>query len=126
MKGMKKNGIVRIAAIAAAIMLAATGSTPAADEAPRKIAVDEAVRMALANNREYRIALTRLAQAKERVNGEWGKLFPVLESEASLARQYAESGLMSLSDGQYDIRFVQIRLGVNPGIFYNSLAASRA
>ncbi len=123
MKDMKKNGIVRIAAV---IMLAVAGRAFAADDIPRKIAVDEAVRMALANNREYRIALTRLAQAKERVNGEWGKLFPVLESEASLARQYAESGFMSLTDGQYDIRFVQIRLGVNPGIFYNSLAASRA
>jgi len=126
MKGMRKNGVVRIAVIAAAFMLAAAGSTLAADGSPRKISVDEAVRMALANNRDYRIALTRLAQAKERVNGEWGKLFPVLESEASLARQYAESGFMSLTDGQYDIRFVQIRLGVNPGIFYNSLAASRA
>ncbi len=126
MKMAKRNWFARIALITLAIVLSATARAFAADNAPRKLAVDEAVRIALASNQEYRIALARLAQAKERVNGEWGKLFPVLESEASLARQYAESGFMSLTDGQYDIRFVQIRLGVNPGVFYNSLAASRA
>ncbi len=126
MKDLGKNGIVRIAVIAAAIMLASAWPALAADGAPQKIAVDEAVRIALANNRDYGIAQTRLAQANERVNVEWGALFPVLESEASLARQYAESGFLSLSDGQYDIRFVQLRLGVNPGVFYNSLAASRS
>ncbi|RPI92054.1 MAG: TolC family protein [Spirochaetales bacterium] len=126
MKMAKRDGFARIALITVAIVLGATARAFASDNAPRKLAVDEAVRIALASNQDYRIALTRLAQAKERVNGEWGKLFPVLESEASLARQYAESGFMSLTDGQYDIRFVQIRLGVNPGVLYNSLAASRA
>jgi len=126
---MKKSRIGVRAAIALAFSVLALNAPARAfaeDGAFRKISVEDAVRTALANNREYRIALSRLAQAKERVNGEWGKLFPVLESEASASRQYAESGMMSLSDGQYDIRLAQVRLGLNPGVFYNSLAASRA
>jgi len=123
----KEIGIpVAIALIVSGLALNMSALAFAEEEVARKITVEEAVRVALANNREYLIALSRLTQAKERVNGEWGRLFPVLESEASATRQYAENGMMSLSDGQYDIRLAQVRLGVNPGVFYNTLAASRA
>ena len=123
----KEIGIpVAIALIVSGLALNMSALAFAEEEVARKITVEEAVRVALANNREYLIALSRLTQAKERVNGEWGRLFPVLESEASATRQYAENGMMSLSDGQYDIRLAQVRLGFNPGVFYNTLAASRA
>ena len=91
----------------------------------KSISVQEAVIIALANNHDYKIAELRMHEADEKVGSVWGELFPVLESEASLTRQDAENGFMSLSDGQIDVKFVQMRFGVNPGVFYNSLQASR-
>jgi len=90
------------------------------------ITVQEAVDLALKNNHEYKIAELRLKEADENVNSVWGQLFPVLESELSAVRQHADKGMMSLSDGQFDVKLIQIGLGVNPGIFYNSLKASRS
>ncbi len=92
---------------------------------PASLSVDDAVKIALQGNYDYKIAELRLRQAEENVNAVWGQLMPVLESEASVVRQYAENGSMSLSDGQSDIKFVQMKFGINPGIFYNSLQASR-
>ncbi len=92
---------------------------------PESISVDKAVSIALANNHDYKIADLRLKEAGERINTVWGELFPVLESEASLIRQDAEKGFMSLSDGQIDVKFIQMKFGINPGFFYNSLQLSR-
>jgi outer membrane protein TolC len=89
------------------------------------ITVQDAVSIALENNHDYKIAELKLKQADEKVKAVWGELFPVLESEAAITKQYAEKGFMSLSDGQVDIKLVQLRFGINPGIFYNSLQLSR-
>ncbi len=96
-----------------------------AGASPVKVLIDDAVKYALDNNRDYRIARMKAREADEKVNAVWGQLMPSLESEASLTRQYAENGFMSLNDGQLDIKLVQIRFGINPGVFYNSLQASR-
>ncbi len=114
------------AAIMLALCLSSSGARAGETIELKKISLEEARSIALANNRDYRIATHRLHEAGEKVGGVWGQLIPVLESEASLQRQYAESGAMSLSDGQYDIRFVQLRFGINPGMFYNSLQLSRS
>jgi outer membrane protein len=90
-----------------------------------KLPLDRAVQIALQNNQDYKIALLKEKEANEKVDAAWGQLWPVLESEASAMRQYAESGIMSLSDGQNDIKFIQLKFGINPGIFYNSLMAAR-
>ncbi|MFH0976882.1 MAG: TolC family protein [Spirochaetota bacterium] len=90
-----------------------------------KLTLDRAIETALQNNQDYKIALLKEKEANEKVNAAWGQLWPVLESEASAMRQYAESGVMSLSDGQNDIKFIQLKFGINPGIFYNSLLAAR-
>jgi len=92
---------------------------------PAGITVDEAVRIALESNHDFKIADLRTRESEERVNAVWGQLMPVLESEASVLRQNAESGFMSMSDGQSDIKFIQMKFGINPGIFYNSLQASK-
>lgn len=91
---------------------------------PAAISIDDAVAIALKNNHEYRIVLEKTKQAKEKVNQVWGQLLPVLESEASIVRQGADNGFMSLSDGQYDLKLLQVRFGINPGVFYHSLQAS--
>ena len=100
-------------------------STYAVSKEIKVLTVNDAVSIALANNHDYKIAELKLKQADEKVKAVWGELFPVLESEAALTRQSAEKGFMSLSDGQVDIKIVQLKFGINPGIFYNSLQLSR-
>ncbi len=87
--------------------------------------IEKAIQIALENNQDYKIAILKEKEAGEKVDAAWGQLWPVLESEASAMRQKAESGFMSLSDGQNEIRFVQLKFGLNPGIFYHSLRASQ-
>ncbi len=94
-------------------------------EDAKSITVQEAVNIALTNNHDYKMAELKLKAADEGIKAVWGELFPVLESEASLMRQNAENGFMSLSDGQFDVKFVQLKFGINPGIFYNSLQLSQ-
>ncbi len=88
------------------------------------ITIDKAIDTALQNNSEYRIAKQKVAETREKVNQVWGALMPILESEASMLRQGAENGFMSLSDGQYDIRIVQLKFAINPGMFYYTLKQS--
>lgn len=93
--------------------------------ADETVGLDRAVDIALANNSEYKIAQLKVRSAEEKVNAAWGALMPSIESEVSLTRQDAESGFMALSDGQYDIKIVQLRFGINPGNFYHTLKSSR-
>lgn len=92
--------------------------------AQQALTLEEALSLALKNSPEFIIAQHKLKQADEKIAQAWGMLYPAIESEASALRQYAENGFMSLSDGQYDIKFVQVRFGINPGNFYNSLSQS--
>jgi outer membrane protein TolC len=93
--------------------------------APKKISLEDAVVMAKQNNYDYKIAVQRQKADHEKVNQAWGILYPVLESEASLLRQGADSGFLSMTDGQYDIKVVQVKFGINPGMFYNTLQLAR-
>ncbi len=93
---------------------------------PEMITLDEAVSIALSKNYDYRIAKKKQQMVKEQLNYVWGKLNPIVETEASLSRQGAEHGFMSLSDGMYDIKIAQLKFGINPGVFYNSLKATRS
>jgi outer membrane protein TolC len=88
---------------------------------PVVLSIDEALGIAMEGNSEYRIALRRVQEAEEEVNRAWSALMPELSSEAALIRQSAESGFMSLSDGQYSLKFLQLQLAVNPGVFYHTL-----
>ncbi|HOO70184.1 MAG TPA: TolC family protein [Spirochaetota bacterium] len=96
------------------------------DENLSGISVEQALTLALKNSHEYRIAQMNLKESKEKVSAVWGQLMPAIESEASVVRQGAESGFMSLSDGQYDIKVAQLKFGINPGAFYQSLKQSHA
>ena len=92
--------------------------------AQQPLQLNEAITIALKNSPEFLIAQQKLKQADEKIAQSWGMLYPTIESEASAVRQYAENGFMSLSDGQYDVKFVQLRFGINPGHFYNILSQS--
>jgi outer membrane protein TolC len=91
----------------------------------KKISLDDAILIAKQNNHDYKIARHRQKADSEKVGQVWGTLLPVIESEASLLRQGADSGFLSMSDGQYDIRVLQVKFGINPGMFYNALQMSR-
>jgi outer membrane protein len=95
------------------------------EAALKKISLDDAVTIAKANSHDYKIAIQRHKAESEKVNQAWGMLLPVIESEASLTRQGADSGFMSMVEGQYDVKIVQVKFGINPGMFYNSLQMSR-
>jgi outer membrane protein len=91
----------------------------------KTISLDDAIAMAKQSNHDLKIALQRQKGDSEKVNQAWGTLLPVIESEASMLRQGADSGFLSMSDGQYDIKIVQVKFGINPGMFYNALQMSR-
>lgn len=116
-----KNFINRVAVVLSLLLLFA----PYLKGEPAGITIDEALKIALESNHDYKIAELQARAAGERVNTVWGQLMPVFESEASLMRQYGENGFMSLSDGQADIKFIQMKFGINPGMFYNTLQASK-
>lgn len=120
-----KGRAVFLAGAALAVLVAHAHSAGEEPRTPQKIPPKMALEVALAHNQEYKIAVQKLEMARERVRKSWGQLMPALESEASVMRQDAESGPMSLTDGQYDIKVVQIRFGINPGSFYNTLQLSR-
>ncbi|MFW5861179.1 MAG: TolC family protein [Spirochaetota bacterium] len=108
-----------------ALMLNGTQALAEVPENLQQVTVDRAVIVALENNHEYKRAVKNMKAAKEKVNRVWGTLLPSLESEASAMRQGAEQGFMSLSDGQYDLKLVQLTFGINPGTFYHSLKGSQ-
>lgn len=120
---MKRHSFQPVVA-AAALILACTMAFAAPDTTVT-IGLDEALAIARRNNRELHIAMIKQKAEREKVNQVWGRLFPILESEASLLRQNARTGFMSLADGQYDIRVVQLRFGLNPGVFYHALQTTR-
>jgi outer membrane protein TolC len=91
----------------------------------KKITLDEAITIAKANSHDYKIAVQRHKAESEKVNQAWGMLLPVIESEVSLLNQGADYGFMSMLNGQYDIKVLQVKFGINPGMFYNSLQMSR-
>ncbi len=94
-------------------------------ETPEEISLSVAMDIALANNHDHQVAVKNREIAREQLNQVWGNLNPIIETEASMSRQGAEHGFLSLSDGQYDIKIAQLKFGINPGVFYNSLQASR-
>jgi len=85
----------------------------------------KAISLALENNNRYKIAHEKVEESRLRVREAWGRLWPELGSDATISWFGADKGVMSMSDGQYDIKFVKASIALNPGIFYNSLRNSQ-
>lgn len=114
--------IIVLCALVPCVLTLQSGS---ALDAIQRIRIDDAIALAKQNNHDYKIARHRQKADSEKVNQAWGTLLPVIESQAAFVRQGADSGFLSMSDGQYDIRLVQVKFGINPGMFYNALQMSR-
>lgn len=117
---MKRRGA--LAACVAAVSIAAMAGPAAAAEV---IDLGKAISLALQNNNRYRIAHEKVEESRLRVREAWGRLWPELGSDATITWFGADKGIMSMSDGQYDIKFVKASIALNPGVFYNSLRASQ-
>lgn len=89
-----------------------------------KLSLEEAIGLSLKNNTGYRISFEKVKESRLKVRETWGMLWPQLSSDASYTRQWAEAGVNSQIEGQYDIKFINGQLTVNPGTFYHSLQAS--
>lgn len=124
---MIKSDCIRIIIFCMILCVCAIrGGTLYSEEPLPELSIDKAVETALQNNQDYATAFSRMRAAEEKVGQVWGQLVPSLESEASALRQGAENGFMSLSDGQYDLKIVQLKFGINPGAFYHILQQSYA
>jgi outer membrane protein len=123
MKFLSRMPVLSVAAVVAALIISVCGLV--AKPELKKIGLEEAISLAKKNNYDCKIARHKQKADAEKVNEAWGMLYPTLESQASLSRQGADSGFLSLTDGQYDIKIVQVRFGLNPGAFYNTLQMSR-
>ena len=123
---MKRRGLIITIALISGLWPAAVHTNVLQGQGALKtIGLEDAIAMAKQGNPDLKIALQRQKGDQEKVNQAWGTLLPIIESQASIMRQGADSGFMSLSDGQYDIKVVQVKFGINPGMFYNALQMSR-
>jgi outer membrane protein TolC len=123
MKGITRNSTLIF--IAAALAVSSRPELLRGEPALKKISLEDAIVMAKQSNPDYRIAIQRQKADHEKINQAWGTLLPVIESQASLVRQGADTGFLSMQEGQYDIKLVQVKFGINPGMFYNALQMSR-
>ena len=119
----KRTFIILFACLAAA----ADGALPAAGDTtpPGALGLRETIALALESNNRYRIAHEKVRESNLKVREVWGKLWPDLSSAASGTRVGADKGMLSLTNGQYNLKFVRCAISVNPGAFYNGLKASQ-
>jgi outer membrane protein len=114
--------------ILCAVTAAPARHTAAQDAATREsgvLGLHEAIDQTIRNSNKYRTAREKMNESKYRVREAWGKLWPDLSTDISETRYGADKGIMSLSYGSDDIRFIKGTLAINPGNFYETLRSSR-
>ena len=52
-------------------------------------------------------------------------LWPTLSTDVAYTRQGADAGFSSNIKANYDVKFINGQIAINPGVFYNSLLATR-
>ncbi len=85
-----------------------------------------AIGEAMKHNNALKIALEKSRESRARVREAWGMLWPELSTDVSYTAMRSDAGLNAEIAGVSDIRYVNGRFAVNPGLFYNSLQGSRA
>lgn len=91
-----------------------------------RLTLKEAISIALENNNTYKVSLEKVKESRLKVRENWGTLWPSLSTDVSYTRLDNKTGINSYVEGQYNVKFVNAELAVNPGVFYNSLQASRS
>lgn len=85
----------------------------------------EVVRLAIQNNNAYKTSIEAVEESRLKVRETWGMLWPTLSTDVSYTRQGADAGYNADIQGRYDVKYVNGQITVNPGVFFNSLQASR-
>ncbi len=98
-------------------------ATPLAAAEP--LSLREVVRLAIEHNNTYRVSVEAVQESRFKVRESWGMLWPALSTEVSYTRQGADSGFNASIDGSYNVKFINGQITVNPGVFYNTLQATR-
>ncbi|MBN1534382.1 MAG: TolC family protein [Spirochaetes bacterium] len=93
--------------------------------ATETLTLREVVHLAIKNNNTYKTAVEAVRESRSKVLESWGMLWPALSTDVSYTRQGADSGYSSNIDALYDVKFINGQITVNPGVFYNTLQASR-
>ncbi|MDY6935658.1 MAG: TolC family protein [Spirochaetota bacterium] len=93
--------------------------------AESNLTLRQAILLSLNNNNNYKAATESVEESRLKVRETWGMLWPTLSTDIAYTRMGAETGFNSSIEGQYDIKFINGEIAVNPGIFYHSLKASR-
>ncbi len=91
----------------------------------KEINLKEAIKLAEANNTSFKLLKESSKEAKENVNIVWGMLWPSLSSDASVTKMGSDPENAMRPEQQYSVNIVNAQITINPGIFYNSLQASR-
>ncbi len=99
---------------------------PATPVRAGELGLRETVSLALEHSTRYRIAAEKSRESRLRVREAWGALWPSLSTDVSYTRQGADAGFNASIDGVYNVKFITGQLTVNPGVFYNTLQASRS
>ncbi|MBN2041595.1 MAG: TolC family protein [Spirochaetes bacterium] len=89
------------------------------------LTLKNAINIALENNNTYAISLEKVQESRYKVRESWGMLWPSLSTDVSYTRQDAEAGYSSSIESITSVTFVNGEVFVNPGVFYNTLQASR-
>jgi outer membrane protein len=103
-------------------ILVISGSSFAQDDI---LTLKKAMEIALENNNTYAISLEKVNESRLKVVETWGMLWPSLSTDVSYTRQGADAGYSSSIKSMTNVTFINGELFVNPGVFYNSLQASR-
>ncbi len=109
-------------ALAALIFPAMAASAVSAAET---LSLREAVRLAIENNNNYKISIEAVEESRQKVRESWGMLWPTLSTDIAYTRQGADAGFSSNIKANYDVKFINGQIAINPGVFYNSLLATR-
>jgi outer membrane protein len=118
---MRLQAILIIAVISTLMPLFHSGPASAREV----LTLRDAIGLSFENNNRYKIAREKVNESRLRVRESWGKLWPDLSTDASVTWFGADKGILSMSNGQYDLKFVKASIALNPGVFYNSLRASQ-
>jgi outer membrane protein len=89
------------------------------------IDLNRAISLSLESNNRLKIAHEKVDESRLRMREAWGRLWPELGSDAVITWFGADKGILAMTNGQYDIKFVKASITVNPGVFYNSLRATQ-
>jgi outer membrane protein TolC len=114
-----------ISALMTAFITIITALVPGSAPAEEAFTLQSVVGMALQNNKKYMVTIEKTNETRNKVLESWGALWPQLQSDVAYSQQKFQTGVTSPYKGETRFSIVDGTISVNPGIFYNTLQATR-